>query len=91
MARKKKHVSNLPDHWSISDETRINGRLVTKGTELSFKGVKGRFRFMRLVTLDDGRSWLDVYGGPAKHEMLRSFGVDRVKTVHRITKTRENS
>jgi hypothetical protein len=88
---KKKMVSRLPDHWTISEEARINGRIVTKGTELSFKGIKGRFRFMRLVTLDDGRCWLDVVGGPAKHEMTRSFGPERVKTVHRITKTRENA
>jgi len=87
---KKKTVSHPPDHWTISDEVRINGRIVTKGTELSFKGIKGRFIFQRLVTLDDGRCWLDVFGGPAKHEMLRSFGVERVKTVHRIAKTRGN-
>jgi len=87
---KKKHVSNLPDHWHISDEVKINGRLVTVDSELSFKGVRGRFRFKRMVTLDDGRSWLDVFGGPENHETLRSFGIERVKTVHRIAKVRGN-
>lgn len=90
MTKRKQVKSNLPDNWTVTDEVRINNRVVTKGTELSFKGVKGRFIFQRLVTLDDGRAWIDVFGGPEKHEMLRSFGVDRVKTVHRIAKARGN-
>jgi len=88
--RKAKTESNLPDHWTVTTEATANGRRITPGTELSFKGVKGRFKFHRMVTLDDGRSWIDVFGGPENHEMLRSFGLDRIKTVHRIEKKRGN-
>ncbi|WP_456320045.1 DUF7246 family protein [Mycolicibacterium chlorophenolicum] len=31
---------------------------------------------------------LDVIGGPASYECWRSFYAERVKTVHRITRTR---
>jgi hypothetical protein len=87
---KAKSGANLPSTWTITTECTANGRIITPGTELSFKGVKGRFRFQRMVTHADGRVWLDVFGGPENHEMLRSFGVDRIKTVHRIAKKRSN-
>lgn len=90
MARKKKHVSNLPEHWVISDTAEANGRKITKGTELSFKGIKGRFIFQRRVEVRGGGSWIDVIGGPEGHKMLRSFGLERVRTVHRIAKKRES-
>lgn len=38
------------------------------------------------------REWIDVVGGATRKrgDMLRSFRLDRVKTVHRIKKTRAN-
>lgn len=92
MARKKNPpASRLPSNWTCFDEATINRKKVVVNTELSFKGVKGRFRFKRLVVLDDGRHWIDVFGGPEKHETMRSFGTERVRTVHRIAKTRKNN
>jgi len=90
MARKKKAISRLPEHWVVTTECTANGRKIAPGTELSFKGIKGRFIFQRHVDVGNGRSWIDVVGGPEGHKMTRSFGLERVKTVHRITKERGN-
>jgi hypothetical protein len=89
--RRTKNERTFPEHWRVSTETTINGRRVTPGTELSIRGVRGRFRFVQYVEVEGGRSWVDVIGGPANYKLQRSFGVEQVKTVHRIAKTRENS
>lgn len=75
---------------TVTAEATLNGRRVTKGTELSVRGARGRYRFVKLVTTDAGIIWLDVWGGPRHHETMRSFRPDRVKTVHRIAKTPTN-
>lgn len=75
---------------TIDTEIIINGRTVSKGTELSIRGARGRFRFVKQVTKDDGTSWLDVWGGPKGHETLRSFRAEQVRTVHRIAVTPVN-
>lgn len=77
-----------PADWVESDEVTINGRTVTPGTELSIRGERGRFRFLRHVARP-GRAveWIDVWGGPKGSEHLRSFRPDRVRTVHRIPTT----
>jgi hypothetical protein len=87
--RKKKAEPNINPKWVISDSIQINGRSVTLGTELSIVGESGRFRFIKHVKTPDVE-WIDVIGGKKGHEMWRSFGLDRVKTVHRINRTRTN-
>jgi hypothetical protein len=87
-ARKKTEPPPPPEGWTIDTEISINGRNVSPGTELSIRGVRGRVRFMRRVTTPTA-CWIDVVT-PDPHKILRSFTVDRVKTVHRLDKTREN-
>lgn len=91
MAKKKKEtVPAAPkpcDAWEIITEMQINGRNVTKGTELKIAGERGRFRFIKFVRTDKGVEWVDVHGGPKGAECLRSFRLDRIKTVHYKNKT----
>lgn len=87
--RKASKIPPPPDGWVIETEVSINGRRVTPGTELSITGVRGRFRFIRQVTTPS-TCWLDVIA-PEPHKMQRSFHPDKVKTVHRLDRTRENT
>lgn len=70
-----------------ADTWTCHGRHVAKGTELSVRGARGRFRFQRYVVTAKGE-WIDVYGGPDGREMFRSFAPERVTTVHRTIKAR---
>lgn len=70
--------------WVVSHECRINNKVITPGTELSIKGQRGRFKFVKHV-VNGNYEWIDVVG-PGKES--RSFGVQDVKTVHRIKKAR---
>jgi hypothetical protein len=71
-------------------EWSYNGRRVEVGTELSIEGERGRFLFRQYVR-KGGKEWIDVFGGVSGHEKPRSFRPNRVKTVHRIQKTRSNA
>ena len=78
--------------WIIETSISVNGRLVHENTELSIRGERGRFRFKRLVRRPDtGAVWVDVIGGPKGCEVFRSFHLDRIKTVHRLDRTRANA
>jgi hypothetical protein len=94
MARKKKDsgpVEPRPnDGWEYITEMQINGRNVTKGTELKISKERGRFRFVNYTKTDKGKEWLTVWGGPKGMECLRSFDLSRVKTVHSKNQTVEN-
>jgi hypothetical protein len=70
--------------WIVSEECRINNKVVTPGTELSIRGERGRFKFLKHV-INSEHEWIDVLGTSGQ---FRSFGIDRVKTVHRIKKMR---
>lgn len=91
MAKKRKpaDIPNPNPSWIESEEIQINGRNITKGTEVSIRGERGRFRFMKHVKTDKAE-WVDVVGGTTGVRMWRSFEVSRVKTVHRKNKTPEN-
>jgi len=69
---------------------RVHGRELEPGTEVSITGERGRFRFMRATTTSNDRIVFDFIGGPDGHECWRSFYRERVKTVHRINRTRQN-
>jgi hypothetical protein len=94
MARKKKASSSLDvvkpnDGWTYTTEIQINGRNVTRGTELKIAGERGRFRFMQLV--NSGKfEWVDVWGGPKGAENWRSFSLEKVKRVHYKNQTVQN-
>lgn len=94
MARKKKPVQrderlNPSSHWVINEEWTAHGRKLVKGTELSIRGERGRFQFIRHVynpRIDV--EWVDVVGGSKGAKQFRSFSADRIKTVHWKTKIR---
>jgi hypothetical protein len=88
--RKKETVPEAPkpcDAWEIVTEMQINGRNVVKGTELKIRNERGRFRFIKYVKTEKGVEWVDVYGGPKGAECIRSFRLDKIKTVHYKNKT----
>lgn len=89
--RKKKCEHVLPSDWTISTDYVVNGRHLTPGTEVSIRGERGRFRFVKAVIKDNGTVWLDFIGGPARYQTWRSFYPERVRRVHRINKTRANT
>jgi hypothetical protein len=67
---------------------RVHGRELAPGTEVSITGERGRFRFIRAHTTSTGQTVLDFIGGPDGHPAFRSFYPERIKTVHRINRTR---
>jgi hypothetical protein len=83
-------INPLPEHWAVSHEFNWNGRHIQAGTELSIKGVSGRFRFIKYVNTGSAK-WVDVVGGRKGVTTFRSFRPERIKTVHRVNKTRENA
>lgn len=93
MGRRKQHVPAGPrpnDGWIYLTEIQINGRNVTKGTELKISGERGRFRFVQHVTTGAGVVWIDVWGGPKGAETMRSFYPDKIKRVHYKNQTVAN-
>jgi len=66
---------------------KVHGRILDRGTEVSIRNERGRFRFVEVF---DGDGSGTFYGGPQGHEMFRSFHLDRIKTVHSKNKTRAN-
>lgn len=87
--RNKKNVIAYPENWTVQTEIQINGRSVCVGTELSIRGESGRFRFIKHVVTPTSE-WIDVVGGKKGYSMMRSFGLDRVRTVHWKNKTMKN-
>ena len=95
MGRKKKDAQvvsnhfNPSAHWVISEEWMANGRHLVKGTEVSIRGERGRFQFVKHVyNPNTGSEWVDVVGGPNNVRQFRSFAVDRIRTVHYKNKIR---
>lgn len=72
------------DSWVVSDEWKINNKTVTAGAELSFRGERGRFKFVKHVINGD-HEWVEVLGSDMQ---FHSFRPDKLKTVHRIKKLR---
>lgn len=68
----------------------VKGRTLSKGTEVKISGERGRFRFVEAIESPSGKLWLDFIGGPAGAEKWRSFDPSRIRTVHRINRTRKN-
>ena len=86
MRRRKSRVEtpNASAHWVISEEISIHGRNVSRGTELSIKGQRGRFKFIKHVVNGD-IEWIDVID---KFRAFRSFRTEEVKRVHYKNKIR---
>ncbi|QFG08466.1 hypothetical protein SEA_EFRA2_82 [Mycobacterium phage Efra2] len=69
----------------------VHGRVLEPGTEVSIRGERGRFRFRSASLTSTGRIVCDFIGGPAGHETWRSFYPERIRTVHRLNRTRANA
>lgn len=87
--RRRPLEARYPSDWVVETEISVHGRRMAPGTELSIRGERGRFIFIKRVTTSR-TTWIDVVGGTKGHAQWRSFGEDRVRTVHRIAKTRAN-
>lgn len=87
MTRRKKtqHLPHPPG-WVVSSECTIHGRHVEYNTELTIRGIRGRVVFRQHVVNGD-HEWIDVLDA---NRHFRSVTLDRVKTVHRINRTRSN-
>lgn len=68
--------------WTISLTATLAGKLVEAGTEVHVPW-EGRFRFLRHVTNAAGAEWVDLFGGKAGHETIRSFRPDRISKVYK--------
>lgn len=91
MAKRKKtvEIKDIHPDWIVSDTIKHNGRIVEKNTELSIKGISGRFLFIKHVKTPNCE-WIDVIGGKNQYKQFRSFRPDQIKTVHYKNKRREN-
>lgn len=84
--RRPRKVARRSD-WKVTEEFRVNGRLLTKGVECKIRDEPGRFIFQRAVENAQGAVWLDFIGGPKGFRVYRAFVPERVRTVHRLRKT----
>jgi hypothetical protein len=94
MAPRRKKIKPAPPKpgVTVSEATVINGRNVVRGTELSIKGVRGRFKFVSHTSYlkDDGSTgeYINVLGGYGGIVLSRTFLPEKVKTVHRKNRMR---
>ena len=90
---KKRLTPMYPADWTVETYIVVNGRIVRPGTEVSVTGEPGRFRFVKKVTTDSGKTWVDLIGPIPRNPLRarsawRSFRPERIRTVHRTTRTR---
>lgn len=81
----------MENDWTVSTTWKSpSGRILTPGTELSIRGERGRFRFVKHVKRPNGVEWIDVWGGRGNVESFRSFRPEAIRRVHRIERTAKN-
>ncbi|QJD50478.1 hypothetical protein SEA_CHRIS_76 [Mycobacterium phage Chris] len=71
-------------------EVVVNGRVLEPGTEVSIAGERGRYRFVKSARASSGRITCDFIGPDDQTKCWRSFYPERIKTVHRLNRTRAN-
>lgn len=64
---------------ATADHITVNGRRVTRGTEISIVGIRGRCQFIQAVHTTDGRAWVDVI---TNRGFARTVRPDTIRTVH---------
>lgn len=87
--RKSTKIKPSITGWTFNETFTANGRTISKGTEVSIRGERGRFRFVQHVVTSK-TEWIDFVGGVKGYEKYRSFSPDRIRRVHRIPRTRAN-
>ncbi len=97
MTPRKKVKPTYPDNWEVSEEFVWNRRKIVPGTELSITGIRGRCRFIKHIVVYDQSAGsqrkvkfdtIDVFD---RNKRFRVVSPKRIRTVHRIEKTRENA
>lgn len=84
----------VPDHWVKEDGMKINGRLLSRGTEVSIRdhdGRKIRARFLEHVQAGP-HEWItvsEIVRSTGEYVKVRSFTPDKVETVHTKRKERK--
>lgn len=63
----------------------VRGRELMRGTEVSIRGERGRFRFVKSSVTSAGRVVCDFIGPSEAHAAWRSFYPERIRTVHRVS------
>lgn len=89
MVRREGYVPLIPK--DRVEEFVARNRHLVPGTEVSISRERGRFRFVNAQVTSTGRMVLNFIGGAAGHEVFRSFYPERVRRVHRLSRTRANS
>jgi len=82
--RRKFHSSrwgDAPEGQVWLSETKLNGRLVSFGHPLRFKGRRGVFTFIKYVERDGGRDVIDVF--EPRTGQFRAFYADTLSQVKR--------
>ncbi len=92
--RKARTRPTPPVPFTVTETFTPEGRApLSPGTELSVRGERGRFKFIHHCTNDrTGEGWITVWGplsGDGQRAQWRSFDPARVRTVHRLRKTRQ--
>ncbi|ASR85277.1 hypothetical protein I5H06_gp27 [Mycobacterium phage SirPhilip] len=72
-------------------EVVVNGKVLEPGAEVSIAGERGRFRFVKSARTSTGRITCDFIGPDDNTKCWRSFYPERIKTVHRLQRTRANA
>ncbi|QFP94860.1 hypothetical protein SEA_MARSHAWN_74 [Mycobacterium phage Marshawn] len=72
-------------------EVVVNGVTLEPGQEVSIRGERGRYRFVKSARTSSGRVTCDFIGPDDQTKCWRSFYPERIKTVHRVSRTRANA
>lgn len=91
--RRKKTAPSLPNGWTVSDEVRVNGRMLRPGVE--FRAVEYgtpeggrrrlvRVRFTRYVETPTS-AWVEGFD---TNRHFRAFRLERVVRVHQQSRLR---
>jgi hypothetical protein len=84
MAKKIVHMNYNPK-WEVSFEYQHGKELVTPGTLVKIKSVRGQFKFEKHVkNIESGKEWIDVIGQTG----YRSFYLQDFKGIIKPKKKR---
>lgn len=56
---------------------------LTKGCIFSLKSEHGRYKFSKYVKTEDGKDWIECWGGISGHNQFRAVNPDRVRKIEK--------